>query len=220
MVLNKRLKKGTFYSDGTLVTNRKAGLTTVPDGTFVLWETLESGSHELKARKDQRANSGTRRLPGLGHGDRQPDFVEEDTETCRGFTTRPSIGEYWLINALGGEIDFQILRWRKKLVTNECRSRTAGSVRPLFGCWFRSDATERPPRLLGIHAGGARVTQADDHPTNRPQRHHARSARRCWTTSIAACRSSRNGGCSGRRSGEERLLAEAGRRFRMTEACP
>src|SRR5687767_6004468 len=35
VMLNKRLKKGTFYSDGTLVTNRPARLSTVPDGTFV-----------------------------------------------------------------------------------------------------------------------------------------------------------------------------------------
>ncbi|MBV8555817.1 MAG: Uma2 family endonuclease, partial [Planctomycetaceae bacterium] len=41
--LNKELDLGEFYSDGTLVTNEVADLSTEPDGAFVTWRSFEEG---------------------------------------------------------------------------------------------------------------------------------------------------------------------------------
>src|SRR6266851_5210815 len=39
--INRSFDLGEYYPDGTLVSNEEAGLSTNPDLTFVLWETLE-----------------------------------------------------------------------------------------------------------------------------------------------------------------------------------
>lgn len=137
VMLNKRLKKGTFYADGTLITHRKARLSTVPDGAFVLWETLQLGLVKPKARK--RHPEEFTELIG------SPDWIMEivsrtslkkDTQRLPRLYHKAGIGEYWLINALGEEIDFQILRWReagyKRVPVKDGWQRS-----PVFGCWFR-----------------------------------------------------------------------------------
>src|SRR5262249_27540902 len=49
--LNRKIKIGEFYPDGALVTNVKANLSTEPDGTLILWESLESKRVRLIPRK-------------------------------------------------------------------------------------------------------------------------------------------------------------------------
>jgi Uma2 family endonuclease len=145
VVLNKRLKRGTFFSDGTLVTNRKAHLSTVPDGTFVLWETRQSGRVKLKERK---------RYPGefvelIG----SPDWVLEivsrtslskDTQNLPPLYHKAEISEYWLVSALSGEIDFQVFRWREDGY-RRAAAKDGWQRSVVFGCWFR--LTRRKDRL-------------------------------------------------------------------------
>jgi Uma2 family endonuclease len=102
--------RGAVYSDGTLLTNAVAGLSTEPDALFVSWETLESG--------------GVVRIPRLEHPGEHielqgaPDWVLEvvsrssrvkDARLLRDAYHRAGVPEYWLIDALGEAIDFQIL---------------------------------------------------------------------------------------------------------------
>lgn len=137
IVLNKRLKKGTFYVDGAQVSHLKSGLTTVPDGAFVLWETLESGRVKLKPRKDRSGEF----VELVG----SPDWIMEivsrttlhkDTIRLPRLYHQAHIGEFWRINALGSEIDFRILRWQKsgyrRMPADDGWQRS-----PLFGCSFR-----------------------------------------------------------------------------------
>jgi Uma2 family endonuclease len=101
---------GEFYPDRTLVTNETAGLSTEPDGAFATWEALESGRVRLIPREEEPEQflevQGT------------PDWVMEiisntsvrkDTRRLRETYHRAGIPEYWLIDARGEEIDFQIL---------------------------------------------------------------------------------------------------------------
>ncbi len=108
--LNRRIKRGEFYPDGTLVTNVEANLSTEPDATFATWESLESGRVRLVPREGTEGQY--LELEG------SPDWVMEivsrtsvqkDTRRLREKYHRARIGEYWLIDARGDEILFQIL---------------------------------------------------------------------------------------------------------------
>lgn len=111
--LCRELNLGTFYSDRTLLTNDKADLSTEPDGTFASWDAFRSGRLKRQPRKD--------------HPDQfielrgSPDWVLEiisrssvgkDAKRLRQAYHRAGIAEYWLINALEKQIDFQILTHR------------------------------------------------------------------------------------------------------------
>jgi len=51
--LIKELDLGDYYSDGVLVTNEAADLSTEPDGTFVSWRGYEAGRVRLIPRKNR-----------------------------------------------------------------------------------------------------------------------------------------------------------------------
>jgi Uma2 family endonuclease len=112
--LNKKLKRGTYYSDRALLTNEAANLSTEPDAHFVTWEALESG----RVRFVPRENDPDIYLELEG----TPDWVLEvvsktsvgkDTRRLRRQYHAAGIPEYWLIDARGEEIDFQILVWEE-----------------------------------------------------------------------------------------------------------
>jgi Uma2 family endonuclease len=113
-VLNQELDLGEYFTDGTLLKNDKVGLSTEPDGALVKWQSYKAGKVRLTPRKDR---------PGQFmevHG--RPDWVlevvsqtsvEKDTEQMRDLYYRAGIPEYWLIDARGEEIDFQLLVHRR-----------------------------------------------------------------------------------------------------------
>lgn len=102
---------GEFYPDGVLVTNKSAGISNNPDGLAVLWATYESRRVRVLVRKKKEVE-----VQG------SPDWVMEivsdgsvkkDTKQLRQAYHRARISEYWLIDARGDDIRFQILLWRK-----------------------------------------------------------------------------------------------------------
>ncbi len=112
--LVRRLDLGEFFTDGTLVSNEAAGLSTEPDATFVCWESFEAGRVALVPRADREGQF----IELMG----TPDWVLEvvsrftvrkDTVQLRETYHRAGVPEYWLINALGEDVDFQILRRRR-----------------------------------------------------------------------------------------------------------
>jgi len=102
---------GRVYSDGALFTHEGAKLSTEPDGMFASWETLESGRLRSSPRKDGDPDG----IELLG----APDVVIEvvsrssvrkDNVVLRAAYARAGIPEYWLVDARGEAIAFQILR--------------------------------------------------------------------------------------------------------------
>jgi Uma2 family endonuclease len=102
---------GEFYPDGILVRNKKAMVSNNPDGVAALWETIESGRVRFIERNGQEVI-----LEG------SPDWMMEiisnssvakDTKVLRQAYHDARIPEYWLIDARGDDIKFQILHWRK-----------------------------------------------------------------------------------------------------------
>jgi Uma2 family endonuclease len=101
---------GELYSDLTLLTHPEAALSTEPDALFCSWATLESGRVRLVPRA-QRADEYIE-LEG------SPDLVVEivsdssqrkDLVLLRTVYARAHIAEYWLVDARGAQLRFEIL---------------------------------------------------------------------------------------------------------------
>lgn len=136
--LNRQRRLGKFYGDGLLVTNVKAELSTVPDGTFILANTLQSGRVRLIQREGTEGE--ITELVGT------PDIVIEvvsksstrkDTERLLEKYHRAGIPEYWLVQPHGARVDFKILNFGRTGY-----ERTAGR-----GGWQASRVLDRQFRL-------------------------------------------------------------------------
>jgi Uma2 family endonuclease len=133
---------GKFYPDGTLLRNDEIGLSTVPDGLFASVETLNSGRLHF-TKRDGHENQYTE-LVGT------PDWVLEvvsrssvrkDKHLLRDLYHRAGIAEYWLVDALGEDIAFQIL----------VHQPDGYAAAPINDGWIRSPVFGRAFRLHRRH---------------------------------------------------------------------
>jgi Uma2 family endonuclease len=125
--LFRDLDLGDFFINGVLVTNVEADVSNNPDMVGILWERLESGKVRYVTNKKDR----TVEIEG------SPDWVLEivsdgsvrkDMQDLRVAYHKAGVREYWIIDARGDEIEFQILHWRK----------TGYATAPRKGAWQRS----------------------------------------------------------------------------------
>ena len=110
--LFQQLDLGDFYINGVLVTNVEAEVSNNPDMVGILWESLKSGKVRYVTNKDDEEVE----IEG------SPDWlleivskssIKKDKVQLREAYHQAGVGEYWIIDARGEEIDFQILHWRK-----------------------------------------------------------------------------------------------------------
>jgi Uma2 family endonuclease len=110
--LLEQTPSGRFVPDRMLLTNTAANLSTEPDGLFFFWDTLKSG----RLRLIEGVVAGFMELDGT------PDMVLEiasrtsvkkDTEQLRELYWRAGISEYWLVDARGESLRFDIFRHDK-----------------------------------------------------------------------------------------------------------
>ncbi len=110
VALNKKLGLGEVYGDGTQISNVDAEVSNIPDLSFVSWESFESGRVRMVPKKDDARHHVE--LEG------SPDWVCEvvsdssvrkDKVRLRRAYHLAGIREYWLIDARGDDIAFQIL---------------------------------------------------------------------------------------------------------------
>lgn len=137
MNLNDELDFGEFYPDGTRVTNVEVGLSADPDATLVKWETSEAGRVVMVPRRDRPGQY--RELRGT------PDWVMEvvslwsgkkDKKDLYELYFRAGVPEYWLIDALGANIEFQIFVWHPDGYV-AVKPKRGWHHSPLFGRSFR-----------------------------------------------------------------------------------
>ena len=109
--LNEAADFGDLYINGVLVTNESAQVSNNPDMVAVFWDSLDRGRVSYGAR-------GARELEIIG----SPDWILEiisdssvtkDTQLLRQAYHQAGVREYWLIDARGADLVFQILHWRK-----------------------------------------------------------------------------------------------------------
>ncbi len=134
--VNFKEKRGKLYSDGVALDIPEV-VATEPDGMFVLWKTLKSGRVRLVPRKDR--DREYIQLTGV------PDWILEvvsrsslrfDTEDLVEAYHRAGVSEYWLVNALGEEIDFRILLHAKKGYV-PAPEKAGWQRSQIFERWFR-----------------------------------------------------------------------------------
>lgn len=103
-------KLGLVFCDGSLVTNESAALSCEPDATFVSYDSLRSGRCRLTEGVSRPNDS--KELVG------SPDWVVEivskssvrkDKQLLRKAYFDAGVQEYWLIDALSEQAEFQLL---------------------------------------------------------------------------------------------------------------
>jgi Uma2 family endonuclease len=107
--LARRGRTGRYVYDGMLFVNEEVGLCCQPDGAFVLSSSLRSG----KVRLSEGVLEGVVELEG------SPDMTLEvvsassvikDTEILFDLYWRAGVSEYWLVDARGERLSFEIFR--------------------------------------------------------------------------------------------------------------
>jgi Uma2 family endonuclease len=110
--LNEERDFGNLFINGVLVTNSAAGVSNNPDIVAVFWESLDSGKVRYVKTKKERS------VEIEGSADWVLEIVcdssvAKDTIDLRDAYHRAGVDEYWLIDARGDNVVFQILHWRK-----------------------------------------------------------------------------------------------------------
>jgi len=130
---------GEFYPDGGRIKNLAGKVSNEPDAVFAKWETLESGKLSPPKKQDQAQDGKHMDLVGT------PDWVCEvisdssvtkDTRALRDAYHKAGISEYWLIDARGEEIDFQILVWHADGYV-AAEDHDDWQLSPVFDCQFQ-----------------------------------------------------------------------------------
>jgi Uma2 family endonuclease len=112
--LVKREKLGRFFADGMPLTNAAAGLSSNPDAVFVSRASFEAAA--VKPVPKKGAEHLFRELEGT------PDWVleivsegsvQKDSVRLREAYHRAGVPEYWLVDARGEAVSFQVLLRRK-----------------------------------------------------------------------------------------------------------
>ncbi len=147
-------KLGRVRFDGAFLVNERADLGTVPDMMFCSWASLKSG----KVRYATMGKKGKRPMEVAGSPDLVVEIVSKssvtkDTVHLRKTYFAAGIAEYWLIDARGDEVDFQILTRSKRGYVAVPADRDGYRRSPLFRhSFFLSreieEADEESYRLL------------------------------------------------------------------------
>lgn len=102
---------GELYADGVLLTHEDAGVSTEPDLAFATFAALESGRLRLcprAGRDDEWCElEGT---PDLVVEVVSDTSVRKDLVQLREAYRRAGVAEYWLVDARGADVCFEILR--------------------------------------------------------------------------------------------------------------
>jgi Uma2 family endonuclease len=100
---------GLFFGDRALFTNKAAGISTEPDAIYVSNESIESGRCKLLESARAGINKELIGSPDWILEVVSPTSINKDKEALRDAYFRAGVAEYWLIDALGDEVEFQIL---------------------------------------------------------------------------------------------------------------
>ena len=134
--INRQLNLGLHFVDGMRVVNTPASLSCEPDASFVTWQSLADGQLVLKKNAAQSITEL------LGAPDWvlevvSPSSIQKDKETLRKSYYTAGIPEYWLVDALGEEIEFTILIHDKSEYISAPASEDGWKRSSVFGRWFK-----------------------------------------------------------------------------------
>lgn len=109
--LKREVDYGDLYINGVLVTNEEADVSNSPDMVAVFWESLDADlvRYVRRKNKDLEINGSPDWLMEIV----SDGSVRKDTKLLRQAYHQAKVREYWLIDARGSDLSFQILHWRK-----------------------------------------------------------------------------------------------------------
>jgi Uma2 family endonuclease len=134
---------GQFYPDGTLVSNRRADVSNEPDAILVSRATFAAGWARLVPSADERDFVEIEGSPDMVLEIVSPSSVGKDTVQLRERYHLAGVAEYWLIDARGDEVQFEILR-HTPVGYEPTTAATGWLSSGLFGCQFRLDRVRDP----------------------------------------------------------------------------
>ena len=108
--INRREKLGRVFYDRMLLTNKSAGISTEPDAMFASRATMQSGKLRQVPRGD--LPQGCKEMEGTPDWVLEvvsPSSIRKDKKQLREKYWLAGIGEYWLVDALGEHLEFNIL---------------------------------------------------------------------------------------------------------------
>ena len=109
-VLVADLDLGEYLPDGAMILNKRGKVANEPDAAFIRYETTEAGRVVFTSRsEDGEGDTIIEGTPDWVVEIVSPSSVSKDTRRLRRNYLRAGIPEYWLIDARGDDIDFQIL---------------------------------------------------------------------------------------------------------------
>ncbi|MBI1903456.1 MAG: Uma2 family endonuclease [Planctomycetia bacterium] len=129
---------GRVWPDGALLVNHDADLATEPDVVFSGWKSLQSG----KVRIAPFGTQSTARVELVGTPDLvvevvSPSSVTKDTDRLFKGYFAAGIEEYWLIDARGDSVSFEIFSRSRRGYVPVPVGRDGYRLSPLFGRKFR-----------------------------------------------------------------------------------
>jgi Uma2 family endonuclease len=147
---------GEAWMDGVLLTSEGAELSTEPDFAFASWTTLEAGRVTF-VRKADRDDEFVEIVgaPDLVVEVVSASSVKKDLEWLRAAYARAGVREYWLVDARGQELRFEIL----VLEAGSYAVPSAAGEPQYSGVLGRSFALERAYNRLGRYSYSLRVAE-------------------------------------------------------------
>lgn len=133
--LVKSQRLGRYFPDGVFLTNENADLGCQPDGVFVARSSIDSARVRL-VQGEKEGYLESEGSPDMVLEVVSASSVEKDSVALRELYWRAKISEYWLVDARGERLEFNILKHasRAYVVTRK----QAGWVKShVFGCLFR-----------------------------------------------------------------------------------
>jgi Uma2 family endonuclease len=105
----RKAKLGRYFSDGALISNEAAIVSNIPDAIFVSRQSFASGRVTLTPRPTGEGFGELAGTPDLVVEILSDSSVRKDTVQLRRYYFLAGIPEYWLIDARGDDLRFQIL---------------------------------------------------------------------------------------------------------------
>lgn len=143
---------GEVYVDGALVTNERAGLSCEPDCTFISWTTFDAGRVRFEPRVTQGPAGQADHIEIVGSPDLVVEIVSDssvkkDTRLLLAAYARAGVREYWLVDARGADVRFEILTEGGGTLTGSTDPGAPQESRVLGGRWQLSRTPNRAGRF-------------------------------------------------------------------------
>lgn len=139
---------GEVYSDRTLVTHEAASVSVEPDLTFVSWASFEEG----RVRLVEKAGTLDEYVELAGSPDIVVEIVSDssvrkDRALLRDGYGRAAVREYWLVDARGQDLEFEILHNQAGVLRSQTGRCDPQVSRVLQGTWTLTRSTNRAGRF-------------------------------------------------------------------------